>query len=219
MDSNNINKLLLSIGVIQDDVNNTNENELKVNLEALKKHKQLLSMLTRNEQAQKTYPKYLKLYKLYTMIPDLVATIVGIILMSMVIFFVNSGSIAIIVPLISFIVAGICYATLEKSYSKKIKELEPLKVYYEELGEEPYNKETVQSKIEELGKQIKEVTDKIDVLHLKVNILNSWHILERKLFKHLDGEQYNSDLTKLETSISELKDKEIPEKDRVYAKR
>jgi len=216
-----IQKILIRISGVQKDVSETDEKVLKEEIDRLKKEKQSLNMLLRDRNLQETYPTYLKQYKFFSMLPNLSASILSILTMALIALLIDFYAFPLLVSFIPFVVGLITYMTLDKYSNKQLDIISNLKPYYDQLGDKPFDKEKVERMIQELSISISKATEKLNNHKLRQQILDNWHILERKLLGNLTNQKYDNDLTALSMSLTKLATKEEEENPelKVYRKK
>ena len=207
-----IQKLLIRISGVQKDVSETDEKALKEEIDRLKKEKQSLNMLLKDRNLQQTYPTYLKQYKFFSLLPNLSASVLSILTMILLVLLIDFFTYPLFISFIPFLVGFITYMTLEKYSTKQLDSIANLKKYYDELGDKPFDKEKVEKMVQELAISINKATEKLNNHNFRLRILDNWHKLERKLLDNLTNDNYNTDLTTLSSSLTELDTKELQEK-------
>ena len=200
-------RLTTAIKEIENELNKYNKGEIQQDINLKSKMNNLLENLMENPEIQKRYPKYVKLKKLFYIIPPLsVATLTLLVLLISLL--LGNPTFTFAAPFIIAMADFVLYRALTPICDKKLNENEEYKQYYDIYGDKEYSAKRalkdVRTNEKEIAKDkelLGEISDKETTLLRLNTLLNKLNGIKDDYVEKTIGDSYSSEITDVSTEF------------------
>ena len=203
-------RVTTAIKELENELSKYNKGEIQQDINLKSKMNNLLENLMENPEIQKRYPKYVKLKKLFYIIPPLsVATLT--LLVILISLLLGNPTFTFAAPFVIAMADFVLYRALTPICDKKLNENEEYKQYYDIYGDKEYSAKRALKDVRTNEKDIAkdkellgEISDKETTLLRLNTLLNKLNGIKDDYVEKTLGDSYSSEITDVSTAFEEM---------------
>lgn len=203
-------RVTTAIKELENELSKYNKGEIQQDINLKSKMNNLLENLMENPEIQKRYPKYVKLKKLFYIIPPLSVAILTL-LVILISLLLGNPTFTFAAPFIIAMADYALYRALTPICDKKLNENEEYKQYYDIYGDKEYSAKRALKDVRTNEKDIAkdkellgEISDKETTLLRLNTLLNKLNGIKDDYVEKTLGDSYSSEITDVSTAFEEM---------------